>query len=56
MKKYINIILVITQISCSFYDFNVDTVTADQLFKNIKKNNSSEYILINVWFTDVSLN
>ena len=35
MKKYINITLVITQISCSSYDFNVDTVTADQLFKNI---------------------
>lgn len=51
MKKYINIILVITQISCSSYDFNVDTVTADQLFKNIRKNNSSEYILINVWST-----
>ena len=51
MKKYINIILVITQISCSSYNFNVDTVTADQLFKHIRKNNSSEYILINVWST-----
>ena len=51
MKKYINIILVITQISCSSYDFNVDTVTADQLFTDIRKNNSSEYILINVWST-----
>ena len=51
MKKYINIILVITQISCSSQDFIVDTVTADQLFKNIRKHNFSEYILINVWST-----
>ena len=50
MKKYI-IFIVITQISCFSNDFNVNTVTADQLFKNIKKNNSSEYILINVWST-----
>ena len=51
MNKYIKIILVITQISCSSNDFIVDTVTADQLFKNIRKHNSSDYILINVWST-----
>ena len=51
MKIYIIILVVITQISCSSNDFYVDTVTADQLFKNIRKHNSSKYILINVWST-----
>ena len=51
MKKYIIIFVVIIQTSCSSNDFNVDTVTVEQLFKNIRKHNSSKYILINVWST-----
>ena len=51
MKFYIITFVVITQISCSSNDFCVDTVTADQLFKNFRKQNSSDYILLNIWST-----
>ena len=51
MKKHFFIILILLKFSCSSNNFEVDTVTAVQLFDNIKRHNFSEYVLINIWST-----
>ena len=51
MKKYIFFSLTLIQLSCSSNDFIVSVLPIDKIFNDIKKNNYSKLILINVWST-----
>ena len=50
MKK-ISILLITLFFACNSNELNLKVVSANQLFDDIKKNNSSDLILINVWST-----
>ena len=51
MKKNISILSIALFLACNSNELNLKVVSANQLFDDIKKNNSSDLILINVWST-----
>ena len=51
MKKNLSILLLAFLLACTSNELILKVVSADQLFDDIQKNNSSDLILINVWST-----
>ena len=51
MKKNLSNLLLAFLLACNSNELILKVVSADQLFNDIRKNNSSNLILINVWST-----
>ena len=51
MKNIIILLFVFFSITCNNNDMIVSVVDVDGLYKSIKKNNKSSFILLNIWST-----
>ena len=51
MRKAFIFVFILIGLSCSNDSLVVNVVTVTELFQNIKKNNSSRLVLLNVWST-----
>ena len=49
--KYLFLFFLIFNIRCSMYDLELHSISTNELFQNLSKNNSSRFKLLNIWST-----